>query len=161
MLISSLNYPGGAALQRLHVIETGPAKSVHLDNLACQTGVTRFLQTQPTWTYDKTEGNESLLDPVFWQQFDYVIAEDPKRIIGSWQVVDTIEGFAGVTLRPSGDDMDTSKIGGHDIVSRAQLAYYSLGESVRTKISRGYWPVIKMEPKLYILQREPPLGMAG
>jgi alpha-1,6-mannosyltransferase len=157
MVISSLNYPGGAALQLLHRIETEPGKSVHLDNLACQTGVTRFLQTQPTWMYDKTEGNESLLDPVFWQQFDYVIAEDPKRIIGSWQVVDTIEGFAGVTLRPSDEDMDLSSFSGSGIVSRAQLAYHSVGESVRTRVSRGYWPVIKMEPRLYILRREPPL----
>jgi alpha-1,6-mannosyltransferase len=157
MVISSLNYPGGAALQLLHRIETEPGKSVHLDNLACQTGVTRFLQTQPTWIYDKTEGNESLLDPVFWQQFDYVIAEDPKRIIGSWQVVDTIEGFAGVTLRPSDEDMDLSSFSGSGIVSRAQLAYHSVGESVRTRVSRGYWPVIKMEPRLYILRREPPL----
>ena len=161
LLVSSLNYPGGVALQRLHAIEAGPGQSVHLDNLACQTGVTRFLQTQSTWTYDKTEGDESLLDPVFWQQFDYVIAEEPKRIIGSWQVVDTIEGFAGVTLRPNDDDMDSSRISGSDLVSRAQSAYYFVGESVRAKYSRGYWPVIKMEPRLYILQREPPLGMAA
>jgi alpha-1,6-mannosyltransferase len=161
MVISSLNYPGGTALQRLHRIETGPGKSVHLDNLACQTGVTRFLQTQPTWTYDKTEGDESLLDPMFWQQFDYVIAEDPKRIIGSWQVIDTIEGFAGVTLRPSDEDMDLSSFSGSSIVSQAQLAYHSVGESVRTRLSRGYWPVIKMEPRLYILRREPPYVMAS
>lgn len=160
MLISSLNYPGGAAMQRLHQVENAPGKNVHLDNLACQTGVTRFLQTQPTWVYDKTEGDESLLDPVFWQQFDYVVAEDPKRIIGSWQLVDTIEGFAGVTLRPSDDDMDVARFNGDGIVSRAQLAYHSLGESVRTKFTRGYWPVIKMEPRLYILRREPPFGVA-
>jgi alpha-1,6-mannosyltransferase len=161
MVISSLNYPGGAALQRLHRIETEPGKSVHLDNLACQTGVTRFLQTQSTWTYDKTEGNESLLDPIFWQQFDYVIAEDPKRIIGSWQVVDTIEGFAGVTLRPSVGDMDLSSFSGGGIISQTQWVYHSVGESVRTKISRGYWPVIKMEPRLYILRREPPYVMVN
>jgi alpha-1,6-mannosyltransferase len=160
MLISSLNYPGGAALQRLHHIEIGPGKSVHLDNLACQTGVTRFLQTQPTWTYDKTEGDESLLDPVFWQQFDYVIAEDPKRIIGSWQVVDTIKGFAGVTLRPSDGEMHSQGLSSNDLLSRAQLLYNSVGESVRTKVSRGYWPVIKMEPRLYVLRREPPLVIA-
>lgn len=157
MLVSSLNYPGGTALQRLHQIETQPGKSVHLDNLACQTGVTRFLQTQSTWTYDKTEASESLLDPVFWQQFDYVVTEDPKVIIGSWQVVDTIEGFAGVTIRPNDDDMNTSGITDEGIVSQAKLLYYSIGEKVSAKVSRGYWPVIKMHPRLYILQREPPL----
>lgn len=156
LLISSLNYPGGEALQRLHRLDTEPGKSVHLDNLSCQTGVTRFLQTQPTWTYDKTESKESLLDPVFWQQFDYVLAEDPKRIIGSWQVVDAIDGFGGVTLRPDDEDMRRSD-SSNGIIASARSAYVSVGEHVRTKVSRGYWPMIKMDTKLYILRREPPV----
>lgn len=157
MLISSLNYPGGEALQHLHGLDPEPGRSVHLDNLACQTGVTRFLQVQPTWTYDKTESKESLLDPVFWQQFDYVVAEDPKRIIGSWQVVDTINGFAGVTLRPDDEDMKPPGSGADGLTESVKAAYVSVGELVRTRFTKGYWPMVKMQPKLYVLKREPPV----
>lgn len=122
LYVSSLNYPGGEALHKLHELvpanETGIR--VHMDNLACQTGVTRFQEDRPTWMYDKTEGEQ--LDPMFWQQFDYVLAESPERVIGSWQPVAIIEGYAGVSVR---------------------------GPS-------GYWPTIKMEPKLHVLRKEPP-----
>jgi alpha-1,6-mannosyltransferase len=115
------------------------------------------LQTQSTWTYDKTEAKDLLLDPVFWQQFDYVLAEDPKRIIGSWQVVDTIQGFAGVTLRPDDEDMEASIHESSRIATLVKSAYRSVGEIVRAKFTRGCWPMIKMEPRIYILRREPPL----
>jgi alpha-1,6-mannosyltransferase len=156
-VISSLNYPGGEALQRLQDLDQEPGRSVHLDNLACQTGVTRFLQTQSTWTYDKTEAKDSLLDPVFWQQFDYVLTEDPKRVIGSWQVVDTIQGFAGVTLRPNDEDMETPTHESGRVTTLVKSAYRSVGDIARAKFTRGYWPMIKMEPRIYILRREPPL----
>ncbi|KAM0712281.1 hypothetical protein Q7P37_011375 [Cladosporium fusiforme] len=154
LLVSSLNYPGGEALQRLQKIDTLPGKSVHLDNLSCQTGITRFLQTQPSWTYDKTEDKGFLLDPVFWQQFDYVLAEDPKRIIGSWQVIDTVDGFSGFTLKPEDDDMIVSGAS-TGVFSWAKDSYILLGQKLRGT-TRGYWPMLKMEPKIYILQREPP-----
>lgn len=154
LLISSLNYPGGAALSRLQKIEPSPGQKVHLDNLSCQTGVTRFQQTQPTWTYDKTEDEDLLLDPSFWQQFDYVLAEDTKRVIGSWQVVDTVEGFAGLTLRPSEQDMAISDDSG--TAATLTRGYLSLGQKLQ-KTTRGYWPVMKMETKIYILRREPPV----
>ncbi|KAF2146439.1 glycosyltransferase family 22 protein [Aplosporella prunicola CBS 121167] len=54
LAVSASNYPGGAALARLHALAAQDDAlahaaaagnvSVHLDNLACQTGVTRFLQ---------------------------------------------------------------------------------------------------------------------
>ena len=42
--LSSLNYPGAQALKSLHNIahNTQPHLTVHLDNLALQTGITRF-----------------------------------------------------------------------------------------------------------------------
>eukprot|EP00092_Neocalanus_flemingeri_P013136 GFUD01014155.1.p1 GENE.GFUD01014155.1~~GFUD01014155.1.p1 ORF type:complete len:506 (-),score=179.88 GFUD01014155.1:83-1600(-) len=57
LYVSSLNYPGGQAIRTLHQLEvsTTPHLSVHLDVLACQTGVTRFTQEVPDWVYDKTE----------------------------------------------------------------------------------------------------------
>ncbi len=53
------------------------------------------------WRYDKTEEVERLLDPVFWLQFDYVLAESPERVIGIWEIEETVDGYAGLmVLRP-------------------------------------------------------------
>jgi alpha-1,6-mannosyltransferase len=133
--ISSLNYPGGEALFRLHEIAasrvaTKGTVSVHMDVLACMTGVSRFQQDFPTlpishyltsilltssttssspkggslpirFRYDKTEEPSTLLDPLFWTQFDYVLAEHPETVIGRWNIVDTIYGYSGIEfLRP-------------------------------------------------------------
>ena len=48
LYVSSLNYPGGEAIHRLHLLEAaspspGPV-AVHLDVFTCQTGVSRFTQ---------------------------------------------------------------------------------------------------------------------
>merc|ERR1719427_88076 len=55
---SSLSSPGGQAIRILHQLEENRHTSnlsVHLDVLACQTGVSRFIQEVPGWVYDKTE----------------------------------------------------------------------------------------------------------
>jgi alpha-1,6-mannosyltransferase len=141
--ISSLNYPGGEALFKLHQIvassnnstaeQTRGTVNVHMDVLACMTGVSRFQQDFPTppfshyltpfttlllpstsnntnakpistatrFHYDKTEEPATLLDPAFWTRFDYVLAERPETVIGKWEVVDTVYGYAGMEiLRP-------------------------------------------------------------
>lgn len=160
LYISSLNYPGGEALQRLHELvgkDLYKPQWIYMDNLACQTGVSRFQQHHPVWSYDKTEDETLLLDPIFWQDFDYVLAEKPERIIGSWQIMETITGFAGVTLRPSADDdilpmpavLGTSGQRLHDV-------YQDLALFAREKFTKGYWPSIKMEPRIYILRKLPP-----
>jgi alpha-1,6-mannosyltransferase len=154
--ISSLNYPGGEALFKLHELvvhssnssseQTQRTVNVHMDVLACMTGVSRFQQDDPTpplshhltmlaplaplllpllpssisnitstthdvpktppqikYSYDKTEDPAALLDPAFWSRFDYVLAERPETVIGKWEVVDTVYGYAGMeVLRPGG-----------------------------------------------------------
>lgn len=166
LYISSLNYPGGSALALLHNLTTpgGSAKPVHvyLDNLACQTGVTRFQQSGGAiWVYDKTEDEDVLLDPMFWQQFDYVLAENPLRVIGSWLPIATQHGYAGVTLRP-GEDADVLPFAAppDKLLETPQQAYNAVARYIRSKFTRGYWPAVRMEPKLYILQRELPPAAA-
>ncbi|OJD19636.1 hypothetical protein AJ78_00367 [Emergomyces pasteurianus Ep9510] len=110
--ISATNYPGAHALNALHANhpynDTRFAHlqtiSVHLDNLACQTGVTRFLQKSPPqspllifpgspdgkfpelrsgaqrWVYDKTDPGDvgAMRKPDaerFWETFDYLLVE--------------------------------------------------------------------------------------
>ena len=130
LLVSSLNYPGGQALSQFHDIishttwppeATAPYEtiSVHMDVLSCMTGVTRF-QELPSYNipisrlpvinnrtvklvYDKTENEKRLLNPAFWQKFDYALMEAPERAIGKWEVVGTVFAYAGLEFLRPGD----------------------------------------------------------
>ena len=126
LLISSLNYPGAIALNRLHAFHGGsflkqpPATiAVHMDVLTCQTGATLFLQHKSTagaaasaklgtnWTYDKTDSKSgdgtAVLRPEFWASFDYALAERPEKVIGKWDLLDIVYGYGGVRLVRPGE----------------------------------------------------------
>lgn len=141
LLLSSLNYPGGTGLMRLKgYIDSGAAFnpahghsasspgtsnmrsrtwSVYADNLACQTGVTRFLADDYTPVYRpgglarhglsivKTDAPEDYT-PDTWASFDFALVEHPERVVGSWEVLDIVWAFNGVKLiKPSvGGDED-------------------------------------------------------
>jgi alpha-1,6-mannosyltransferase len=183
--ISSLNYPGGQALHVLHHGLEHPEKphfEVYFDDLACQTGVTHFLESHRgpqtvldvleaqdtvlnrTWAYDKTEDPDRLLDPMFWAKFDYVLAERPEKIIGSWGVVHVVYGFAGVRLLKPGQESGSSVEPVYDIgrrveaagdwTSRVASSWRSLEGLLRGPVLRGYWVEIRMEPKIRILQNQ-------
>jgi alpha-1,6-mannosyltransferase len=160
--ISSLNYPGGEALTRLHEIVPEIQQGqiwVYMDNLACQTGVTRFLEKDAgaRFIYDKTENQTTLLDPGFWQKFDYVLAEDPKRIIGRWEVMDTVYGYSGIGFGRLGVDQESAPA----IPTRGVVAqplnmlirvYNKVARTASQKLTGGRWPIVKTEPKIYILK---------
>ena len=183
LAVSRLNYPGAEALNRLHELaanDTGVVK-VHMDTLACMTGVTRFMERAPPvlgdaqgafWVYDKTEDEERLLDPLFWEGFDYALAERPERVIGSWHVLATVEGYAGVAVvRPEEgweqavDDVRavrhswTEGLGSGDgmwIRVRRLVGEVSVGKArslIRVLLTKGWWVGMKMEPRIRILKR--------
>lgn len=158
LYISSLNYPGGEALHRLHELtasEKDTHVNVYLDNLACQTGVTRFQQIRPLWVYDKTENGTTLHDVAFWPQFDYVLAEHPERVIGSWKPIDVVTGYAGVTLRPEDDDDILPLPSSYGpVLKQMKDLYIPASLFMRQKVTRGYWPAVRTEPRMYILQKE-------
>ncbi|KAJ4372199.1 alpha-1,6- mannosyltransferase [Neocucurbitaria cava] len=182
--ISSLNYPGGEALKVLHnEIEHPPKRhfDVYFDNLACQTGVTRFLEShngpqtvldvleaqdslqKRTWAYDKTEDPTMLLDPMFWAKFDYVLAERPEKVIGSWAVVHVVYGFDGVRLLKPGEESGSQteplyhakkEVADGSWASKVANIWHVLEGLLRDSILRGHWAEIKMEPKIRILENQ-------
>ena len=188
LAVSRLNYPGAEALNRLHALvanETGVVR-VHMDTLACMTGVTRFLEIPPPpvmgegeealsafWVYDKEEDERRLLDPSFWEGIDYAIAEFPERVIGRYEVLDTVEGYAGVEIVRPGER--PKKVVGFEDVrekfsraigkARVERRFDALGECVekgyelveavmKRYITRGWWVRMRMEPRLRVLRRE-------
>ncbi|KAL8730787.1 MAG: hypothetical protein Q9166_003857 [cf. Caloplaca sp. 2 TL-2023] len=157
---------------------------VHMDTLSCMTGITRFLQLpapplaglesviirkgmqdaeQLFWLYDKTEDEERLLDPLFWERFDWVLAERPKRVIGKWEIVETIPAYAGVRVVRPGDDDDVGETqeegkGRRDIGrmfrERDIEGLWKLVERYGRKVTGGWWIGVRMEPSIRVLKRQ-------
>jgi alpha-1,6-mannosyltransferase len=176
LLISSQNYPGGEAMLRLHTIlspalvdqaGTSPSIaepiSVHLDNLVCQTGATRFLEVHTLdsngsriVTYDKSDEEELLLTPQFWRQFDYVLAERPERVIGKWEILDTVQAYTGIKMLRRGEESRLSQIkresGGWGLITKGHNLLESL---LRERALGGRWIEVKIEPRVNVLKRQP------
>lgn len=206
--ISAQTYPGAHALSSLHSLSLNyaaqPTIRVHLTNLALQTGVTRFLSTPSTstaiylpgspdgsipalssttrtaWLYDKSDNATEFLMPTFWAQFDYVVVEDPGRVIGRWDVVDKIPGLGRPRiLRPDvgrgplvlgtkaerREEDGISRLVGAMYGSWAKTLYgvlhdflregYGVDRVIQRRVSltQGWWLHWGLETKLYILKR--------
>ena len=159
--VSSYNYPGGVALTRLSLmtVSTSQPLAVYADNLATQTGITRFL-TPPHLMVDKTENATTLLDPSFWEQFDYVLAEHPERVIGAWTIVDVIPAWAGIKVVKPHMRISDSESGGEEggvEALDAQIAWLrrwnALGEYCR-RFTGGWWVTARIEGRIKILKRD-------
>lgn len=88
--ISSWNYPGGYALQKLHQMETGG--SVHIDVAAAMSGISRFLELPDSeWSYSK---EENLAD---FSNFDFLISENTTA--REFQVIWSEPGFDHINFK--------------------------------------------------------------
>jgi len=107
LYVSSLNYPGGEAIRRLHQLEADKEDvgvTVHLDNLACQTGVSRFSQEFSNWNYDKTE---NLTDQDLTKFSHLIVAGQHKYSLHLKPFLDThdflghVNSFSGIKFNYS------------------------------------------------------------
>ncbi|XP_031620129.1 probable Dol-P-Man:Man(7)GlcNAc(2)-PP-Dol alpha-1,6-mannosyltransferase [Contarinia nasturtii] len=102
LLISGTNYPGGMAMMRLHRYASNTENvSVHICNLAAQSGVTRFTELNKSWTYNKEE-NLKIDDPKL-QQFTHLLIEQKGKyyyenedIRHTYDVIDTVNCFSNI-----------------------------------------------------------------
>ncbi|KAJ2906049.1 glycosyltransferase family 22 protein [Zalerion maritima] len=173
---SSLNYPGGDALNELarliartnrtsNILVDGsvPPVSVHADVLSCMTGISLFeLSAASSVTgfdiaLDRTENPQKLAVPGFWDQFSWALAEDPEPILnsgGDWHVVSVVEGFAGVEQDFDPDptrDVETAPDEGIPVVGQG-LSIRRLKGFVKC-LTGGRWIGPRMDPKINILYR--------
>ncbi|EAS35263.2 alpha-1,6-mannosyltransferase subunit [Coccidioides immitis RS] len=183
--VSMANYPGALALNKLHDQAHGskPVIAVHLDTLACQTGVTHFLEKPPPkspllvlpgspdgnaptlrsgatrWKYDKTEDESVKGSAIFWDRLDYALVEDPGQIKGrgKWVVLEEVKGFGGIRLLKPGQG---ERLGRVEMVILKKV-FGDAGVSVwewiqrnaRGHLTRGWWAEIKMVPKIKIMKQ--------
>lgn len=174
LLLSSLNYPGGDALNQLSAIAS-PSQGVlniHADVLTCMTGLTLFGQNpagiplalgtpsakqlggKELLVFDKTEDDHDLAKPAFWKQFDFVLAEDPTKVVGgSWKTLGVVEGYAGVeVLRPGQQaGVEEEEARKYHFLGRGAVIAH-LRDVVRS-LSGGWWIGPRMTPSIYIMQQ--------
>ncbi|CAG9839928.1 unnamed protein product [Diabrotica balteata] len=102
--VSNTNYPGGVAISRLHrLARDEPNVRVHISNLAAQSGVSRFTQINPNWTYSKKEG----LKPGDYELYRYThlivegkskFSQSLKPYSATHDVIDTVEAFHKISF---------------------------------------------------------------
>nr|CAD7455469.1 unnamed protein product [Timema tahoe] len=104
LCIAGTNYPGGAAIARLHrLAKDEPYVNVHIAVLAAQTGVSRFTQINRHWRYNKTENLTSGSDEMM--AFTHLLVEAKSKYSSNLKpyaqthdILEVIEGFSQVVL---------------------------------------------------------------
>ena len=179
LLLSSLNYPGGDALEQVYRLtrnETSPVIPVHADVLTCMTGLSLFGQnhdglpvalgtptasvsTAPLLLFDKLEDDVRLKWPSFWKEFDYSLVEDPKEPLGgNWEELGVVCGYDGIEiLRPGREPADVEAAGGHSKRQAPLLGKGALISRIRDTVrgyTGGWWAGPRMSPRIHILKRQ-------
>ncbi|XP_024935668.1 probable Dol-P-Man:Man(7)GlcNAc(2)-PP-Dol alpha-1,6-mannosyltransferase isoform X2 [Cephus cinctus] len=105
LCVAGSNYPGGLAITRLHRLEKDAPQPVyvHIDVLTAQTGVSRFTQTNRSWTYSKQE-NLTIDDPEMLK-FTHLLMEakskyspNIKPYLKTHDILDSVDGFSHIAL---------------------------------------------------------------
>lgn len=91
------NYPGGKALGVLHKLDHLPLeapRNVHIDVLPAMTGVSRFCEKEPPWSYSKKEGVS--VEDLNSHNFTYLLSA--LTAIKGFSCLIKTEGFSKVQL---------------------------------------------------------------
>ncbi|XP_045465263.1 probable Dol-P-Man:Man(7)GlcNAc(2)-PP-Dol alpha-1,6-mannosyltransferase isoform X2 [Harmonia axyridis] len=104
LCVSGTNYPGGTAISHLHRSARDELNvSVHISNLAAQTGVSRFTQINDNWIYSKKENLLPGCQDMY--EFTHIIAEAKSKFSPNLKpytfthdVIDAIEAFHQVSF---------------------------------------------------------------
>jgi alpha-1,6-mannosyltransferase len=102
--VSSLNYPGGAAMAALHQhIKCDKFDvTLHITNLATQTGVSQFGQECSNWNYDKTE-NLTISDLANLDFTHLIVENNEETVFGlnhKYRLVKTIDQYHKIKVTP-------------------------------------------------------------
>jgi len=130
--------------------------------------------------YDKSDNETEFLTPMFWAGFDYVVVEDPGRVIGAWDVVDKVPSLGTLrVLRPDvgrgllvlganegrREDDGLARLIGEMYGKRMKWVYAVLHDLIREgygfekvlgrriSLTNGWWVHWGLETKLYIMKR--------
>ncbi|RHZ59359.1 hypothetical protein Glove_364g13 [Diversispora epigaea] len=96
MIVSSHNYPGGMALQRLHFIQSDyPQARIHLDVYTAITGASRFGQLYNNWEYSK---NEKHSKPIEYVNYTHILTSKPHIHNEYFETIDIIYGYERIQL---------------------------------------------------------------
>ncbi|QRV89538.1 glycosyltransferase family 22 protein [Ceratobasidium sp. AG-Ba] len=107
-IVSRANYPGGAALALVNSLPQSTSLnstvSVHIDNLAAQTGASLFTQehSPPVWTHqqDNTRWTYSKdPSPTSFSSYTYLVTEHTNIPDGEWDIVGSIDALDRVDIR--------------------------------------------------------------
>ena len=159
--ISSLNYPGAEALLKLQDFmenEGRTSPKIYLDNLSCQTGVTRFLQTptNPHFApqYDKTENLSPSKEPKIWDSFDYALMQIPNEMTTSWHVLDTVFSYDGISFSEGTPlaGLLCHRLFNDDTRTRICSSIQKSEAWAVTHAPGTRWPRIKMSPAIHVLK---------
>ncbi|XP_053506672.1 dol-P-Man:Man(7)GlcNAc(2)-PP-Dol alpha-1,6-mannosyltransferase isoform X2 [Ictalurus furcatus] len=103
LYVSHHNYPGGKAMQELHTLVPANSVNLHIDVLAAQTGISRFLELNSKWRYDKRE-DLMPTDPLR-KTYSHVLMEANTTLIsllsGSHKPLIYIQGYERLLLNAS------------------------------------------------------------
>ncbi|XP_042229319.1 probable Dol-P-Man:Man(7)GlcNAc(2)-PP-Dol alpha-1,6-mannosyltransferase isoform X2 [Homarus americanus] len=104
LTISANNYPGGAAIYKLHqVIPQDANVHIHIDNFAAQTGVSRFTQLHDHWKYNKTDNMKAGSRDM--RAFSHLLIEGKskysynlKHYTSSHEIMSSVEAFSHLSF---------------------------------------------------------------
>ncbi|KAG0033255.1 dolichyl-P-Man:Man(7)GlcNAc(2)-PP-dolichol alpha-1,6-mannosyltransferase [Podila clonocystis] len=180
-LISSQNYPGGVALQRLHELELESfrAATIHIDGAAAETGCSRFgeigsdllnprkpvdfdtvvksaLSGQSPkslrdWTYSKDETHKAPRD---YLKYTHLLTANPEFHKQNYVVLEQIDGYSGIRRVGLAKVKEACPAALHKLLESVQSSKLERLQTETLRLWQACSPVqIKTEGRIWIMKR--------